>query len=138
MGSRVIVLHTRAQLNYGEWLRRESRHVDARTQLRAAHAAFDGMGARGFAERARRELLAMGETAGKRTDDTRDDLTPQEAQIARLAADRVANPDIAAQLYLSPRTVEHHLRNACSKLGISSQDELADALPAANDRLAVV
>ncbi len=138
MGSRVIVLHTRAQLNYGEWLRRENRHVDARTQLRAAHAAFDGMGARGFAERARRELLAMGETAGKRADDTRDDLTPQEAQIARLAADRVANPDIAAQLYLSPRTVEHHLRNACSKLGISSQHELADALPAANDRLAVV
>ena len=129
-GSRVIVLHARAQLNYGEWLRRENRHVDARTQLRAAHAAFDGMGARGFAERARRELLAMGETAGERADDTRDGLTPQEAQIARLARDRLTNADIAAQLYLSPRTVEYHLRNACSKLGISSERELADALPA--------
>jgi DNA-binding CsgD family transcriptional regulator len=135
-GSRVIVLHTRAQLNYGEWLRRENRHVDARPQLRAAHAAFDGMGARGFAERARRELFAMGETAGRRAGDTRDGLTPQEAQIARLARARLTNPDIAAQLYLSPRTVEYHLRNACSKLGISSERELADALPATNDRLA--
>jgi DNA-binding CsgD family transcriptional regulator len=137
VGSRVIVLHTRAQLNYGEWLRRERRHVDARTQLRAAHAAFDGMGARGFAERARRELLTMGETADVSTDDARDALTPQEAQIARLAADRVAHADIAAQLYLSPRTVEHHLRSACSKLGVSSERELPDVLPAANDRLAI-
>ncbi len=137
-GSRVIVLHARAQLNYGEWLRRENRHVDARTQLRAAHAAFDGMGARGFAERARRELLAMGETAGSHMDDTGDDLTPREAQIARLAADRLTNPEIAAQLYLSPRTVEYHLRNACSKLGISSPRELPDALPAAHTGLAAV
>jgi DNA-binding NarL/FixJ family response regulator len=137
-GSRVIVLHTRAQLNYGEWLRRENRHVDARTQSRAAHAAFDGMGARGFAERARRELLAMGETAAERTDDTPDDLTPQEAQIARLAGHGLTNPEIAAQLYLSPRTVEYHLRNVCSKLGISSRGELADARSAANAAHAAV
>jgi DNA-binding NarL/FixJ family response regulator len=130
-GSRVIVLHTRAQLTYGEWLRREHRDVDARTQLRAAYAAFDAMGAQGFAERARRELLATGETAGKRTDDTRNPLTPQEAQIAHLAGDRLTNPEIAAELYLSPRTVEHHLRNACLKLGISSRGELAAALSGA-------
>ena len=127
--SRVIVLHTRAQLSYGEWLRRANRHVDARTQLRLAHAAFDGMGARGFAERARRELLAMGETAGERADDTPDDLTPREAQVARLAADRLTDAEIAAQLYLSPRTVEYHLRNACVKLGVGSRRELSGGSP---------
>ena len=129
-GSRVIVLHTRAQLNYGEWLRGENRPVDARTQLNAACTAFEAMGAQGFAERARRELLATGDTARKRTDAARDELTPQEAQIARLAGEHLTNPEIAAQLYLSPRTVEHHLGNVCSKLGISS-DELADALSGA-------
>ena len=126
-GSRVIVLHTRAQLNYGEWLRRENRHADGCTQLRAAHAAFEGMGARGFAERARRGLLAMGETAGKRADDTRDGMTPQEAQIARLAADGLTPADIAAELYLSPRTVEFHLRSACAKLGVDSPRKLVEA-----------
>ena len=127
-GSRVIVLHTRAQLNYGEWLRREDRRDDARTQLKAAHAAFDAMGAQGFAERARRELLATGDTARPRTDDdTQDELTPQEAQIARLAGEHLTNPEIAARLYLSPRTVEYHLGNVCSKLGISP-NELADAV----------
>jgi len=83
--SRVIVLHARAQLNYGEWLRRENRRVDARSQLKAAHSAFEAMGARGFADRAYRELLTTGEIARRRAMDTRDELTPQEAQIARLS-----------------------------------------------------
>jgi DNA-binding NarL/FixJ family response regulator len=128
--SRVVVLHARAKLNYGEWLRREHRRVDARTQLKAAYDAFESMGAHGFAERARRELLATGETVRKRTIETRDELTPQEAQIARLAAERLTNPEIGAQLYLSHRTVEYHLRMVFSKLGISSRRELADALSA--------
>ena len=126
-GSRVIVLHARAQLNYGEWLRGENRRDDARVQLKAAHAAFDAMDAQGFAKRARRELLATGDTAQERTDDTRNGLTPQEAQIAHLAGERLTNAEIAAQLYLSPRTVEYHLGSACSKLGVSSR-ELADAV----------
>jgi DNA-binding CsgD family transcriptional regulator len=133
--SRVIVLHARAQLTYGEWLRREGRRVDARAQLKAAHAAFETMGARGFAERARRELVATGETVRKRADDTRGDLTPQEAQIARLASDRLTNPEIAAQLYLSPRTVEYHLHKVFQKLGISSRRELANALSASKSEL---
>ena len=128
--SQVTVLGNRAQLNYGEWLRREHRRVDARTQLKAAYDAFDSMGAAGFAERARRELLATGETVRKRTIETRDELTPQEAQIARLAAQRLTNPEIAAQLYLSHRTVEYHLRKVFMKLGIGSRRELADALAA--------
>jgi DNA-binding NarL/FixJ family response regulator len=136
--SRVLVLHARAQLNYGEWLRREHRRVDARTQLKAAYDAFEAMGARGFAERARRELLATGETVRKRTLETRDELTPQEAQIARLAAVRLTNPEIAAQLYLSHRTVEYHLRKVFAKLGISSRRELADALPAPRSELVPV
>jgi DNA-binding CsgD family transcriptional regulator len=126
--SRAAVLYARAQLNYGEWLRRENRRVDARTQLKAAYAAFEPMGARAFADRARRELLATGETVRKRTTDARDELTPQEAQIARLASERLTNPEIAAQLYLSHRTVEYHLRKVFQKLGISSRKELADAL----------
>ena len=133
--SRVIVLHARAQLTYGEWLRREGRRVDARAQLKAALTAFEAMGADGFADRARRELLATGETVRKRTDDTRGDLTPQEAQIARLASDRLTNPEIAAQLYLSPRTVEYHLRKVFQKLGISSRRELANALPSSRSEL---
>ena len=132
LGRSRIVLHARAQLSYGEWLRREGRRVDARAQLKAAYTAFDAMGAQGFAERARRELLATGETVRKRTDDTRDDLTPQEAQIARLASDRLTNPEIAAQLYLSPRTVEYHLRKVFQKLGIGSRRELTSALPRAD------
>jgi DNA-binding NarL/FixJ family response regulator len=128
--SRLVVLHARAQLSYGEWLRRENRRADARTQLKAAYGAFEAMGAQGFAERARRELAATGETVRKRTDDTRGDLTPQEAQIARLASDRLTNPEIAAQLYLSPRTVEYHLHKVFQKLGISSRRELANALSA--------
>ena len=134
----MIVLRNRAQLHYGEWLRREGRRVDARAQLKAAYAAFDAMGAQGFAERARRELLATGETVRKRTIDARDELTPQEAQIARLAAERLTNPEIAAQLYLSHRTVEYHLHKVFTKLGISSRRELAAALPAPRSELVPV
>jgi DNA-binding CsgD family transcriptional regulator len=133
--SGIRVLHARAHLNYGEWLRREGRRIDAREHLKAALGAFETMGADGFAERARRELRATGETVRKRTDDTRGDLTPQEAQIARLASDRLTNPEIAAQLYLSPRTVEYHLRKVFQKLGISSRKELAAALPSSKSQL---
>jgi DNA-binding CsgD family transcriptional regulator len=119
----------RARLNYGEWLRREGRRVDAREQLRAAYEMFASMGAQGFADRARRELLATGEKVRKRRDDTRDELSPQEEQIARLARDRRTNAEIGAELYISPRTVEWHLRKIFTKLGISSRKGLHDALP---------
>ena len=127
--SRFGVESARAQLLYGEWLRRQNRRVDAREQLRAAHEAFAAMGAGPFAERAERELKATGETARKRSIETRDELTPQEAQIARLAAERLTNAEIAAQLFLSPRTVEWHLRKVFLKLGISSRRQLRSALP---------
>ncbi len=116
---------SRAQLVYGEWLRRENRRVDAREQLRAAQHTLSGIGAAAFAERARRELLATGETARKRTDDTRDVLTPQEAQIARLARDGLSNPEIGAELFISPRTVQYHLRKVFLKLHITSRNQLA-------------
>jgi len=119
----------RARLTYGEWLRREGRRVDAREQLRAAHDMFASMGAEGFAERARRELLATGEKVRKRQDDTRDELTPQEEQIARLARDGRTNPEIGAELFISPRTVEWHLRKVFTKLGISSRKGLRATLP---------
>jgi DNA-binding CsgD family transcriptional regulator len=127
--SRGRVHLARAQLLYGEWLRREQRRVDAREQLRAAHEMFAATRAEGFAERARVELLATGETVRKRTVETRDDLTAQEAQIARLARDGRTNPEIGAQLFISPRTVEWHLRNVFTKLGIRSRRELHDAVP---------
>jgi DNA-binding CsgD family transcriptional regulator len=127
--SRGRVHLARARLLYGEWLRREQRRVDAREQLRAAHEMFTAIRAEGFAERARAELLATGETVRKRTVETRDDLTAQEAQIARLARDGRTNPEIGAQLFISPRTVEWHLRNVFTKLGIRSRRELLDALP---------
>jgi DNA-binding CsgD family transcriptional regulator len=114
----------RAHLLYGEWLRREGRRVDARDALRTAHDNFAEIGMEAFAERARRELAATGETARKRTDETRADLTAQEAQIARLAVEGLTNPQIGAQLFLSPRTVEWHLRHIYPKLGISSRREL--------------
>jgi DNA-binding CsgD family transcriptional regulator len=127
--TRIRVELARARLLYGEWLRREQRRVDARDQLRAAHEMFTAMGAEGFTERARVELLATGETVRKRTVETRDELTAQEAQIAHLARDGRTNPEIGAQLYISPRTVEWHLRNVFTKLGIRSRRELHDALP---------
>ena len=119
----------RSRLLYGEWLRRENRRVDAREQLRAAHEMFSRMGAAAFAERARRELSATGETVRKRTAETLDELTTQEAQVARLARDGHTNPEIGAQLFISPRTVEYHLHKAFTKLGISSRRELRRALP---------
>jgi DNA-binding CsgD family transcriptional regulator len=118
----------RAHLLYGEWLRREHRRVDAREQLRVAHTMLSDMGMEAFAERARRELRATGETVRKRTVETLDDLTPQEVQVARLAADGQTNSEIGAQLFLSPRTVEWHLTKMFGKLGISSRKELRSAL----------
>ena len=120
----------RAHLLYGEWLRRERRRVDARTQLRTAHGMFEAIGMEAFAERARSELLATGEKVRKRAAEARDELTPQERQIARLARDGLSNPEIGAQLFLSPRTVEWHLRKVFTKLEIRSRHELAGALPA--------
>jgi DNA-binding CsgD family transcriptional regulator len=118
----------RAHLLYGEWLRREGRRVDAREQLRLAHELLAEMGMEAFAERARRELLATGETVRKRTVETLDELTPQEVQIAQRAAGGQTNPEIGAQLFLSPRTVEWHLHKVFGKLGISSRKELGSAL----------
>jgi DNA-binding CsgD family transcriptional regulator len=125
----------RAHLLYGEWLRRENRRVDARVQLRAAHDQFASIGMEAFAERARGELLATGEKVRKRTVATRDVLTAQERQIARLAREGLSNPDIGTRLFLSPRTVEWHLRNAFTKLGTHSRRELTDALPSSASEL---
>ena len=118
----------RAHLLYGEWLRREGRRLDAREQLRTAYEMFSDMGIPGFAERARRELAATGETARKRTDETRDELTAQEAQIAQLASEGLTNPEIGAKLFLSPRTIEWHLRRIYPKLGVGSRKELRAVL----------
>jgi DNA-binding CsgD family transcriptional regulator len=119
----------RAHLLYGEWLRREGRRTDARAQLRTAHEMFDAIGMLAFAERARRELLATGETVRKRTLGTHDQLTPQEAQIARLARAGLSNQEIGGQLFLSARTVEWHLSKVFTKLEISSRRQLQQALP---------
>jgi DNA-binding CsgD family transcriptional regulator len=118
----------RARLVYGEWLRRENRRTAAREQLRLAHETLSGIGMEAFAERARQELAATGENVRKRTADARDALTAQERQIARLARDGLSNPEIGARLFLSSRTVEWHLRNVFTKLGIRSRRELASAL----------
>nr|WP_272954665.1 LuxR family transcriptional regulator [Kribbella sandramycini] len=124
----VRVEAARSRLLYGEWLRRQGRRVDAREQLRAAHDQLTAMGLQAFADRARHELLATGETVRKRTPDTRTDLTAQEAQIAGLARDGLTNPEIAEQLFISPRTVEWHLRKTFAKLGITSRRQLRTAL----------
>ena len=126
----------RAHLLYGAWLRRENRRVDAREQLRTAHEMLAAIGMEAFAERARQELQATGEKVRKRTVGTRDDLTAQERQIARLARGGLSNPEIGARLFLSARTVEWHLRNVFTKLGIRSRRELANALPGPDSLLA--
>ena len=118
----------RAHLLYGEWLRRENRRVDARDQLRRAYTMLSEMGMEAFADRARRELLATGETVRKRTVATLDELTPQEVQVARLAVGGQTNQEIAAQLFLSPRTVEWHLSKVFGKLGVGSRKQLRAAL----------
>jgi len=119
----------RARLLYGEWLRRENRRLDARHQLHAAYDLFTAIGAEAFAERARRELLATGEKVRKREVDTYSQLTQQEEHIVRLARDGRTNPEIAAELFISTRTVEWHLRKVFAKLGITSRRDLHDALP---------
>jgi DNA-binding CsgD family transcriptional regulator len=126
---RIKVHLARAHLLYGEWLRRENRRIDARETLRTAHEMFSTMGAEAFAERTARELLATGETARKRTADTRGQLTAQESQIAELAREGNSNPEIGAQLFISPRTVEYHLHKVFTKLEISSRNELQRVLP---------
>ena len=126
--TRVRLELARTHLLYGEWLRRARRRLDAREQLRTAREMFTSMGAEAFAARAERELLATGERARKRVEETRDDLTAQEAQIARLAGEGLSNPEIGARLFISPRTVEYHLHKVFNKLGISSRHELRRAL----------
>jgi DNA-binding CsgD family transcriptional regulator/tetratricopeptide (TPR) repeat protein len=127
----------RAHLLYGEWLRRENRRIDARVQLRAAHDQFASIGMEAFADRARAELQVTGEKVRKRTVETRDDLTAQERQVAALARHGLSNPEIAARLFLSPRTVEWHLRNVFTKLGIRSRRELSRALARSGSDLAL-
>ena len=127
--SRLAFELARAHLLYGEWLRRDRRRLDARDQLRRARDTFTSMGAEAFAERAGRELLATGETARKRTVESRDELTAQETQIAQLARDGLSNAEIGARLFISPRTVEYHLHKVFTKLGISRREHLGRALP---------
>src|SRR5215211_7797967 len=127
--TRMAVDLARAHLLYGEWLRRQRRRVDARRQLRTAYELFADFGMEAFAERARVELEATGEHARKRTVETRSDLTPQEAQIARLARDGLSNAEIGARLFISKHTVDYHLRKVFTKLGINSRTKLAHALP---------
>jgi DNA-binding CsgD family transcriptional regulator/tetratricopeptide (TPR) repeat protein len=127
--TRVRVTLARAHLLYGEWLRREQRRTDAREHLRTAHQMFVRMGAEGFAERARRELLATGENARKRSVENAGQLTVQEAQVADLAREGLSNLEIGARLFISPRTVEYHLGHVFTKLGINSRMQLHRVLP---------
>jgi DNA-binding CsgD family transcriptional regulator len=127
--------HARAHLLFGEWLRRAGRRQPARDELRTAHAMFTDIGMEAFAERARRELVATGERLRKRTVETHDELTAHERQIARLASDGLSNPEIGARLFLSPRTIEWHLRRVFGKLGIQRRRELANALARSDSEL---
>ena len=127
--TQVRVQLARAHLLYGEWLRRQRRRLDAREQLRTAHDLLEAMGIEAFAERARRELLATGETARKRTVDTSGELTAQEAVIARLARDGLSNPEIGSRLYICVRTVKYHLGKVFAKLDITSRAQLDGTLP---------
>ena len=122
--SRAAFELTRSRLVYGEWLRRDRRRTDAREHLRGARDGFTSMGAEAFASRAARELLATGETARKRTDETRDDLTAQELQIAHMARNGLSNAEIGARLFISPRTVEYHLHKVFAKLSITTREHL--------------
>jgi DNA-binding CsgD family transcriptional regulator len=118
----------RAHLLYGEWLRRQQRRLDAREQLRTAHELFIGIGMEAFAERTARELRATGQTVRKRNVETTTDLTPQEAQIARLVGEKLSNPEIAARMFLSRRTVEWHLSRIFAKLQITSRAQLVSLI----------
>jgi DNA-binding CsgD family transcriptional regulator/tetratricopeptide (TPR) repeat protein len=133
--TRVRAELARTHLLYGEYLRRESRRLEARAELTVAHELFTSMGMEAFAERAGSELLATGEKVRRRVAETRDDLTPQERQIAQLARDGLSNPEIGARLFLSPRTVEWHLRHVFSKLGIRSRHQLGIVLRASDAEL---
>jgi DNA-binding NarL/FixJ family response regulator len=126
--TRIRVQLARTQLLYGEWLRRQRRRLDAREHLRTAHEFFRDAGVEAFAERARLELEATGERARKRAVDTLDELTPQETQVARLAAQGETNRQIAARLFISASTVEYHMRKAFRKLDVKSRVQLADRL----------
>jgi DNA-binding CsgD family transcriptional regulator len=131
--SRLVLHRARAHLVYGEWLRRENKRVDAREQLRTAYEMLSRIGAQAFAERARKELLATGETVHTRATETRELLTAQEVQVARLAAEGNTNPEIGSQLFISPRTAEYHLRKVFAKLGITSRRALRTALRSRDD-----
>jgi DNA-binding CsgD family transcriptional regulator len=114
----------RARLLYGEWLRRQNRRRDARSQLRSAHEMFRFMGAEAFDERARLELVATGERVRRREAGKEELLTSQEARIARLVAEGLSNPEIGARLFISPRTVEYHLHKVFRKMGVGSRADL--------------
>jgi DNA-binding CsgD family transcriptional regulator len=127
----------RAHLLYGEWLRRQRRRRDAREQLRTAHDQFSALGSAGFAQRARNELLATGERVTRRAGDANDQLTPQEMQVARLVTEGSSNRQVAAQLFISPSTVEYHLQKVFRKVGVSSRTQLARTLLDPDHRAAV-
>jgi DNA-binding CsgD family transcriptional regulator len=131
--TRIRLALARAHLRYGEWLRRENRRLDARNHLRTAHQMLSGMGVEGFAERARRELSATGETARRAPSSTPQTLTAQEEQIARLVSSGRTNPEIGSELFISARTVEWHLRKIFTKLDITSRKQLRNGWPSRAD-----